>query len=238
MSDNHAQHNTSWTMQTLLLGLATTITIIIAGAIPAEACSVVGLMTIGCRAGQVCVRGQCACAPAFRNCDGQQRNGCETNILMNPFHCGQCGRRCGVAALCIRGQCVCLQPFRLAPIRTYCSDSQSCKVLSSDNLNCGACGKRCPLGSSCRGGQCKCQATGMTACPGGCFNLQTNTQMCGSCSKSCPAASNLANVASVTCSTGKCKITCNGGFNDCDGQISNGCEVSSTSCFFMLSHSK
>jgi hypothetical protein len=63
---------------------------------------------------------------------------------------------------------------------------------------------------------------------GGCFNLQNNIQHCGSCNASCPAASSLLNVASVACSRGACAIRCNSGFHNCDGQMSNGCEVGHT----------
>lgn len=60
-------------------------------------------------------------------------------------------------------------------------------------------------------------------------NLKTSVAHCGTCTNDC---AQLANVASVTCEAGTCKVvSCQPGFVDCDGVASNGCEVNlSTHC--------
>jgi len=57
-----------------------------------------------------CDAGSCRidCADDVRNCDGDIGNGCETDILDNPRHCGGCGRDCGDAA-CVDGACACAE---------------------------------------------------------------------------------------------------------------------------------
>lgn len=47
-----------------------------------------------------------------------------------------------------------------------------------------SCAEPCPPGATCNAGTCECPA-GQTACPEGCFDLQTDRQRCGSCSTTC-----------------------------------------------------
>jgi hypothetical protein len=56
-------------------------------------------------------------------------------------------------------------------------------------------------------------------------DLMTSTSTCGSCNTTCPAAASLANVTSVTCSAGSCTATCDTNYDNCNGQIDDGCEV-------------
>jgi hypothetical protein len=116
---------------------------------------------------------------------------------------------------------------------TYCTASQSCKDLSSDPKNCGSCSAACPRGVPCRSGRCQaaCQSPN-TFCPGGvsCVNLQGNVNHCGRCGSKCPAAGTLSSVASVSCTSGACALTCNAGFRDCDANATTGCEVSVDDC--------
>lgn len=57
-----------------------------------------------------CKKGLChyECAPGFADCNGDQSDGCETNLLSNPGNCGACGHECNVAAgqPCIEGACL------------------------------------------------------------------------------------------------------------------------------------
>jgi hypothetical protein len=48
--------------------------------------------------------GGLVCSASSSNCDGSTLNGCETNVLENVRHCGECGREC--AGLCTRGECL------------------------------------------------------------------------------------------------------------------------------------
>src|SRR5205823_4334755 len=43
---------------------------------------------------------------------------------------------------------------------------------------------------------------------------------CGGCGKACSTANGIAG-----CSNGGCTISCFGGFGDCDGVVTNGCEA-------------
>ncbi len=105
--------------------------------------------------------------------------------------------------------------------------------LASDPLNCGACGNVCPslpnATVACNAGACvivSC-APGFADCDGntanGCeTNLMNSNSNCGSCFVTCPPRPN----ATVGCVNGNCVIiSCNSGFSDCDGIVSNGCEI-------------
>ncbi|MBX3199463.1 MAG: hypothetical protein KF894_15120 [Labilithrix sp.] len=54
-----------------------------------------------------CENGFCVteCAPGWGDCDGDMTNGCETNLSLNPRHCGACGNRCAPGQPCIDGAC-------------------------------------------------------------------------------------------------------------------------------------
>jgi hypothetical protein len=51
-----------------------------------------------------CANGACTCAAGFGDCDGDQQNGCETELESNARHCGACGRDCQGGA-CSSGKC-------------------------------------------------------------------------------------------------------------------------------------
>ncbi|MBX3199776.1 MAG: hypothetical protein KF894_16695 [Labilithrix sp.] len=54
-----------------------------------------------------CQNGFCVteCAPGWGDCDGDLSNGCESNLSLNPRHCGACGNRCAPEQPCIDGVC-------------------------------------------------------------------------------------------------------------------------------------
>ena len=90
----------------------------------------------------------------------------------------------------------------------------------------------CPLGQVCSAGACvpgcndmqPCQ-DGLACCDGGCIDLLTDTANCGGCGSACP---DLANAAE-TCTMGTCGLgACEMGFDDCDKDPNNGCEVAGT----------
>lgn len=63
----------------------------------------------GTHALTTCSDGVCGfqCEGGYRDCDGDRGNGCETNIRLDPDHCGGCGQRCPLAGqACVEGQCV------------------------------------------------------------------------------------------------------------------------------------
>jgi hypothetical protein len=44
-----------------------------------------------------------ACEPGFDDCDHSTFNGCEAELAVDPWHCGNCGQSC--SGLCVRGEC-------------------------------------------------------------------------------------------------------------------------------------
>lgn len=110
-----------------------------------------------------------------------------------------------------------------------------CVDLMSDLLHCGGCDIRCPgalVGEvvSCSGGSCVrvCEAN-RGDCDGdpgnGCeTDVSGSVGNCGSCGVACPGGGD------ATCAQGRCGIRCvGGGRGDCDGTMSNGCEIDLTS---------
>lgn len=95
--------------------------------------------------------------------------------------------------------------------------------------NCGGCGNVCPVRSNaqvtCRVGTCGFSCNpGYADCNGmnadGCeANLTTSIAHCGRCNNVCNATNGTA-----SCMVGACGILCATGFDNCDGNVDNGCE--------------
>lgn len=116
-----------------------------------------------------------------------------------------------------------------------CNDDTDC--VSMNELHCdlslNACAgclmdEHCPPGSVCNASLCvpgcnaaqSCQS-GFTCCDSTCHDIQNDVQHCGNCSSGCDELPN----ASVVCQDGVCNLgACQGVWNDCDGNPSNGCE--------------
>jgi hypothetical protein len=96
--------------------------------------------------------------------------------------------------------------------------------------NCDGCGMSCDLpnaAESCPMGTCTLGAcvSGFGDCDGtasnGCETTLRSLSNCGACGTTC----NFAN-ASESCSSGTCTfVSCHWDWADCDGTLSNGCEV-------------
>jgi hypothetical protein len=70
----------------------------------------------------------------------------------------------------------------------------------------------------CAGGFKDCDGNPANGCE---VNTNTDSNNCGGCGKSCAAAN-----ANTDCASGACEIlSCVSGFNDCDKNPANGCEV-------------
>ena len=184
-----------------------------------------------------CVAGVCgieACTAPFGNCDGDVRNGCETDTRTSTAHCGACGMTCAPransAVVCAGGGCVytCLAGF------ADCDGNAAngCEVDTRvDAAHCGGCGARCSTRnatSACAASTCRittCSA-GFGDCNGsaadGCeVDTRVTVAHCGACGTMCPARANTA----PSCVAGGCNYACNAGFNDCDDNLANGCET-------------
>jgi len=114
-----------------------------------------------------------------------------------------------------------------------CNDDADCMGMTVCDVNSNTCkgcvsDANCALGTVCTDGSCVpgCNADqpcqdGLACCAGSCFDLLVDPQHCGSCD-ACPVPDN----ADAACAVGMCGLgACKPGFNDCDKNPANGCEV-------------
>jgi hypothetical protein len=198
-----------------------------------------------CASGQACVSGACngsSCGAGQTNC-----NGLCVNEQTDPNNCGACGSLCKQGTFCDSGKCappspngaacisasqclsgncsggVCAPPS--CPAGQASCDGYTCTTLQTDPKNCGTCGLVCVSGV-CAAGSCaaSCSA-GQTLCSGACVNTQTDTKNCGGCGLVCSV-----NNATPACQSGACAIqSCNPGFQDCNRNPADGCEINTNS---------
>lgn len=169
-------------------------------------------------AGSTCLAGKCIltrCAADFGDCNGSVFDGCETNLLTDPIHCGACNVSCTLTAnaasfACIKGQC---EVSDCQPGYSDCDSlfNNGCEVnLTNDVGNCGACGSACPktphamprctasvcwLTDRCDAGFANCDGNVLNGCEA---DLNNDSQNCGACNMPCSAGS--------FCSAGKCQL--------------------------------
>lgn len=200
-----------------------------------QACSFPG-------ASALCVGGVCQlnqCQEGFADCDGDPKNGCESNLQASPDHCGTCENQCpeaGGTPSCQAGKC---GVSSCAEGKGDCDDNASngCETdLLNDAASCGTCGLTCgPANATahCMAGACVVEPGDCLAGFGDCddsasngceTSLQNSTAHCGACGNVCNGAN-----AAASCVGGACKITCNSGFLDCDVSPTNGCEINANS---------
>jgi hypothetical protein len=192
----------------------------------------------GCAVAKDCEGGVCGdakCqAPA---CDDQTQNGKETSIDCGG-DCNPCPADdpCVVGKDCISGECngkVCGAECPDGFANCDKKNDNACEINTRTDLeNCGFCGDVCNLPNAtaeCSAGECRIKtdgcAVGFQDCNGdpadGCeVNLKTNKLNCGACNKVCPGLN-----GTPSCDAGLCQITCDDGFQDCDGTRDNGCEI-------------
>lgn len=106
-----------------------------------------------------CESGTCklaACSGSYGNCDGQESNGCETNLDTALSHCGACASACSLANAaesCVGGSCklgACSSGYGNCDGK----DSTGCETNLNTNLShCGACGRTCS--GTCANGLCE-----------------------------------------------------------------------------------
>jgi hypothetical protein len=188
--------------------------------------------------GGSCVSGQCqvgACLAGYGNCDGNNANGCEVNIMTDRNNCGMCGRACNFAnatGRCVNGQCT-LATCNAGYGNCDTNPANGCEVnIMTDPNNCGGCGQRCNFANAtgrCVNGQCtlatcnagygNCDTNPANGCE---VNIMTDPNNCGTCGRAC----NFANAYGGRCASGQCQVgACLAGYGNCDGNDANGCEV-------------
>jgi hypothetical protein len=180
---------------------------------------------VACRGKADCPNAGQDCSPAGLCADTCRSDGgscptagdvCCGGFCVDPssdvFNCNGCGKKCGGSnPLCCAG---------------------ACKAGLTDVQNCGQCGLACLSGAhgapSCAAGSCKWNCDkGFSHCATGNTGCETSTSdsltQCGSCTTSC--TDSVKNATGVACTASLCTYaTCNGGFFDCNGRKSDGCE--------------
>jgi streptogramin lyase len=172
-----------------------------------------------CPSGQVCSMGTCTvvCPASQTLC-----NGVCTSLATDNANCGMCGNQCGPGQACAGGMC----QLTCATGQTACGMPAACTNLQSDRANCGSCGNACAGGLVCDMGMCvpSCRAS-QTNCMGSCTSTETDPNHCGMCGSVCGPYAN----AVASCAASACIMTCNAGFNDCNNDRMDGCEVDTRS---------
>ncbi|MBI5514104.1 MAG: hypothetical protein HY909_10075 [Deltaproteobacteria bacterium] len=182
---------------------------------PSQHCDPVSNRCVaGCRADEGC--------PSGRRCDTSTR-ACVT--CTTDSHCVE-------GLLCVAGACVAgCNPSRPCPGAQGCC-AGSCVDVSSTVAHCGSCGRACSVPNAtpacrlgvcgvgaCAGGYADCDGNGANGCEAA---TATDDAHCGRCGSACGPRPN----GTSRCAGGRCAVTCNGGFGDCDGDEANGCEAS------------
>lgn len=184
-----------------------------------------------------CVDAECVieCSGAFGDCDHDPRTGCEAS-LDDVANCGACGNECPDAngvANCVGGECGvadCAEGFG------DCDGDDVCESLQADPMNCGRCGNDCDASNGraeCVAGQCVVESCeeGWDDCDSGAAdggystgcetNVLVNPMHCGACDARCDVVAN----GTGTCAEGTCVLQCAAGFDDCDDDVTTGCET-------------
>jgi hypothetical protein len=180
-----------------------------------------------------CVEGICeydkksvVCADACKDgaCSGEPCKGVD---------CSQAKSPCQIApGRCVQGAC----EYDKRPEGESCTAEDPCELSASCD-KAGACTgtlKDCTVphasGATCVVGTGACQGytcdSGYRDCnkdmaKDGCeTKVSQSSDHCGECNAPCKDGSH----AKAACTSGKCKLTCDSGWGDCDGKPENGCE--------------
>ncbi|MBX3220494.1 MAG: hypothetical protein KF795_08250 [Labilithrix sp.] len=182
------------------------------------------------------------CPPGHTTCPNSQFL-CDTDLLSDPFNCGECGNACRSSTTganedysCIDGRCVLTCNEQRALDCDGIPDN-GCEAAPNDNDNCGYCGNKCAadkpcinrgladLGCGCRPGELYCSSQFFLPC----VDPENNDAHCGGCDNACPREGDGTEVAPPNtyfgCAEGQCgTLKCNGLWADCDAVRANGCE--------------
>ncbi|MCK5803167.1 MAG: hypothetical protein KAI66_10060 [Lentisphaeria bacterium] len=197
-----------------------------------------------------CVSGICtpSCNASWGDCDGNPNNGCETS-LWEDDSCGSsctsrpnCNNRIqnATGAYCNEGSCDYLQCHndhdncdgtRANGCETYLWDTSSCGTTCNTRTNCNIDIRHANI-ATCNEGSCA-----FAGCHNGYANCDNDpTNGCekdiwetDSCSTNCFGAVNcmvdVEHASNPSCPNGSCAFgSCHSGWEDCDFNISNGCE--------------
>jgi len=200
-------------------------------------CGMCGTTCTRANAASSCMMGMCAlgaCTEGFGNCDGNDANGCETDVREDRANCGRCGAMCAMpangSAVCQAGRCRSNCNLGFADCDNDAQNGCEAEIATS-TMHCGGCGNTCVVPNAtpvctegacgigmCNAGFADCNRNATDGCE---TNVNTSLTNCGMCGTTCATPN-----ATPVCAMGRCGVgTCNAGFVDCDMNASNGCEV-------------
>lgn len=194
-----------------------------------------GACNKACPPTESCEKGMCGlfCPKGKANCNNDESDGCETP-LDTVSDCAFCGDNCDVAnatASCQSGACH-LDACNTGWANCDTQAANGCETnTQTDAGNCGSCGNICPSGphstAVCQSGGCVLNCDpGWSDCDNnptnGCeVHTDVDNAHCGSCTTPCTVANGTPACAAGLCTVGSCTT----GFQDCDMNPKNGCEV-------------
>jgi hypothetical protein len=131
------------------------------------------------------------------------------------------------------GQCGLVCPKGFADCNHDPSDG--CETVLGTDANCGFCQDTCALPHAtshcqvmggtpvcnllgCADGWANCDMVAVNGCEA---NTNTDANNCNACGNHCASGAH----STPVCASGVCRIVCDPGYADCDGDASNGCEV-------------
>jgi len=185
----------------------------------------------------ICLGGVCrldTCLPDFQDCDANELNGCEANLLTDPMNCNGCGNDCpsaGGTPVCEDGSC---GVSDCNPGWADCDlDGITCETnTAADPGNCGGCGNVCDFAGDHATFQCVNSSCVVLSCeagwgncdaqhPNGCeTDVTQDSQNCGFCGLQCGL-----DHATSFCQNSACQLDeCDAGYFNIDGNPLNGCE--------------
>ena len=200
-----------------------------------------------CQTGTDCLSGLCdentllclvRCVEGRGECDGDYSVECETNLLTDAEHCGDCRAACDLAnatSFCAGGECqidTCMKPYD----RCNTDPSDGCETnLSDDADNCAGCGNACSDDNGtprCENSKCEIDCeNGYDDCndnrDDGCERwVDRDVNNCGECEERCDAQKGWT----PFCKDGRCgESECDEGFGNCSGNPDGICEDDLTS---------
>ena len=182
------------------------------------------------------------CPPGHTTCPNSQFL-CDTDLLTDPYNCGECGNACRSSVVggnedyaCVDGRCVMACKEQDALDCDGVPDN-GCETHPSSDDHCGLCGNKCPAdkpcinrgladyGCGCRAGELYCASANLIPC----VDPENDDAHCGACDNACPPEGDGSEAPPPNmyfgCYDGQCgTLKCNGGWGDCDTVRDNGCE--------------
>ncbi|MSP59066.1 MAG: hypothetical protein EXR72_01785 [Myxococcales bacterium] len=175
----------------------------VATATDPQNCGACGTACKGVHAQATCAAGKCAlagkCDSGWGDCNNNQADGCEANLLVDPNNCVTCGTKCAIAgavSACANGCYAAACTWGFDDCNNNEMDGCETSVLM-DGINCGKCGASCKklpnAAAGCFNGACtlgKCDM-GFYDCNGdakdGCeSSIFGDPKNCGKCGVTCP----------------------------------------------------